>query len=237
MRKIFVKLMRCPLFFLPEYLIQILKFETLAYFGSMFSKSLKFKSGEKIFINLGSGSSAIKGFINIDFFNVKNIDYSADIRKPLKIDSGVVSGILCEHTIEHLTYTQAQHILNECYRVLKPNGVIRIILPDLSIFIENYSAKNERWFKGWESLMFINSEDEIRSRRRLSSPMEAISFVTQEYGHLSAWDEETIAIYLRRAGFSKIMPTKYRVGQVDALLVDLDAEDRRYVSLYVEAMK
>jgi hypothetical protein len=61
--------------------------------------------------------------------------------------------------------------------------------------------------------------------------------VTQEYGHLSCWDHEAIKVYLKRANFEKIEETSFKVGSVDGLLVDLDAEDRKFVSLYVEAVK
>ena len=85
--------------------------------------------------------------------------------------------------------------------------------------------------------MFIDSLSPERSKRRLRSPMEAISFVTQEYGHVSCWDFETLKELLQKAGFSEIQKTEFRVGRNKTLLIDRDLESRRLVSLYVEAIK
>ena len=237
MKKILSKTAKSVLFFVPSYVLQLLRFEIIAFIGYKFSKHLKNLPQDSCYLNIGSGSSVIKGCINIDFFGVPGIDYAADLRKPLLIPDESVDGIFCEHTIEHLTYKQAQALLKECNRILKVGGVIRIILPDLSKFIEAYQADNSSWFANWENLMFTNSDDSSRSQRRLSSPIEAISFVTQEYGHLSCWDHEAIKLYLKRANFEKIEEKSFKVGSVAGLLVDLDAEDRKFVSLYVEAVK
>lgn len=237
MKKILSKTIKCVLFFVPSYLLQSLRFEITAFFGYRFSKNLTNLPQNECYLNIGSGSDVVKGFINIDFFGVPGIDYAADLRKPLLIPDNSVDGIFCEHTIEHLTYEQAQALLRECNRILKVGGVIRIILPDLSKFIEAYQVGNSNWFEDWERLMFLNSDDHSRSQRKLSSPIEAISFVTQEYGHLSCWDQETIQIYLKRANFVKIEEKSFKNGSVAGLIADLDAEDRKFVSLYVEASK
>lgn len=237
MKKILSKTVKSVLFFVPIYILQSLRFEIRAFFGYKFSRKLKNLPKDNCYLNIGSGSAVIKDFINIDFFGVPGIDYAADLRKPLLIPDSSVDGIFCEHTIEHLTYEQVQALLKECNRVLKVGGVIRIILPDLSKFIEAYQTDNSRWFDDWESLMFTNSNDHSRSQRRLSTPIEAISFVTQEYGHLSCWDQQTIQLYLKRANFVKIEEKSFKNGSVVGLLADLDAEDRKFVSLYVEASK
>lgn len=85
--------------------------------------------------------------------------------------------------------------------------------------------------------MFIDSVDPERSRRKLFSPLGAVSFVTQEYGHVSAWDFETLKIYLEKNNFRDITRSGFREGRCGKLLADLDSEDRRFVSMYVEAVK
>ncbi len=85
--------------------------------------------------------------------------------------------------------------------------------------------------------MFIESPDPVRARRRLRSNLETISFVTQEYGHTSCWDFETMATYLHESGFQHVEQVGFRSGRCEKLLIDLDSEDRKLVSLYVEATK
>ena len=44
--------------------------------------------------------------------------------------------------LEHLSYYEAIAFLNECKRVLKPGGLMRVCVPDLSVIIEAYNTHN-----------------------------------------------------------------------------------------------
>ena len=228
--------MSSALFFLPESVVQNIGFETYSYFGRAFSKPLKLGQG-KNYVNLGCGPNLVKGWINIDFFAAKGIDYAADLRYPLKIADASVDGIFSEHTFEHLAYADADRLLSECHRIMKPGTRIRIVVPDVSLFVSNYSSGNDAWFAEWERLYFTGSIDAERRQRRMGSPLEALSFVTQEYGHRSCWDFQTFSNHLRANGFSDIVRCGFMKGSDRHLLVDQDEEDRKYVSLYVEAAK
>lgn len=225
------------LFFIPPPVLASVYFEVASFLGRLWSRPLPLQSGRRNFINLGCGPRVVEGLINIDFFGTRGIDFGADLRYPLRIPDGTVDGIFCEHTLEHLTYPKVEALLQECHRVLKPGGVVRIVLPDLSLFLMNFCAGNQEWFSRWESLMFTHSSDPERAARKLETPLQAISFVTQEYGHVSSWDFETLSVYLRRSGFREITRTCYGTGRCAELLIDQAAEDRTFVSLYVEAVK
>lgn len=213
-------------------------FESMSFMGRLLTRPLRLDETASNYVNLGSGSHYIAGFINIDFFITRAPkDYGADLRFPLKIASNTVNGIISEHTIEHLTYGQSTAILAECHRILKPGGVLRVIVPDLSLFIRNYSDNNQEWFTRWEQLMFTASGDASRRKRRLKTNLQAISFVTQEYGHVSCWDWATMRACLQEGGFRTVNQTQFREGRDPKLLVDQDDESRRFVSLYVEAVK
>lgn len=237
MLRLIKKFLRKSVWFLPDKVVGDIYFELFSFFGSVKSRQLALYPEGNNFINLGSGCNVVPGCINIDFYTTKGIDYGADLRRPLKIASDVVDGIFCEHTVEHLTYAEAGRLLNECHRVMKKGGVIRVVVPDISLFIENYHNRNSSWFQKWERLMFIDSTDQDRARRRLDTPLQAISFVTQEYGHVSCWDFETLSHYLGQSGFREIRKREFRDGICPELLLDLDSEDRKYVSIYMEAIK
>ncbi|MBI1770255.1 MAG: methyltransferase domain-containing protein [Bacteroidetes bacterium] len=207
--------------------------------GRLLAKRLKLNPSEKNYINLGSGALRYKGFINVDFFGGKEtgVDYGADLRYPLLIDDNSLDGIFCEHTLEHLTYKNVDQLLAECYRILKPGGTMRIIVPDVSLFVENYAKNNKEWFDRWEYLMFTSSTDSERSKRKLVSKMSAISFVTQEYLHVACWDYETMHHYLVKNKFREIKKSAYRQSVDPMLNIDLDDAERRYVSLHMDAVK
>lgn len=235
-----IRIFRVPLEILfgllPHSLRDILVFEMKSFVGRAITKKLVLNKDSENYINLGSGSKTFDDYINIDFFSFSDdVDYGADFRYPLKIDDDSVDGIFTEHVLEHLTYDHAERLLKECYRILKPDGIIRIIVPDVSIFIKNYCLNNDDWFSEWEKRVFIESNDVNRRNRRMVSKMTAISFVTQEYGHVSSWDFETLEIFLSRANFEKIEKTAFRQGSNKKLLRDDDS--RVSISLYAEGSK
>jgi len=186
---------------------------------------------------LGSGRTPHKDFINIDFFFEPKIDYGCDLRYPLRIASNVANGIFCEHTMEHINYEDNTQLFKECHRILKPGGTIRIILPDISLFTKNYEEGNQEWFEKYEDYSLNNSSDPKRDKMSFDTPMKAISFVTQEYFHVSCWDEQTLRLYLTQAGFKDISVQSWRKGKDDMLLIDSPKESRKHVSIYIEATK
>lgn len=225
------------IFFVPDYILEIWLFEVRSWVGRTFTGKLKLDKSKVNLINLGCGYHILPDFINIDFFFDPYIDFGADLRYPLRIDSNSIDGITSEHTMEHLTYKQNDKLFKECYRILKPSSTLRIVVPDISIFIENYANKNQLWFKKWEELMFITSTNAERAKRRIATPMEAISFVTQEHLHVACWDFETMKYYLEKNGFRDVKRVAFKQGRQQNLLVDRDEESRIYVSLYLEAIK
>jgi len=232
-KKIFFKLV----FFVPDYILEIWIFELRSWLGRTFTGKLKLDKTKTNLINLGCGNFIFSEFINLDFYFQPRIDFGADLRYPLRIDSDSIDGILCEHTMEHLTYKQNDQLFNECHRILKRGATIRIIVPDVSLFAINYANGNAEWFKKWEDIMMARSDDPERAKRRIATPMEAISFVTQEYLHVACWDFEAMKYYLGKNGFKDIQKVTHKQGRQPNLLRDTDEEGRMYVSLYVEAVK
>jgi SAM-dependent methyltransferase len=231
------RLLKKILFFVPNLIIDLSIFELRSFIGRLITGRMKVDPNATNYLNLGCGQIIQKGMINLDFFFNPNLDYAADLRFPLKIESDSMDGIICEHTMEHLTYEQDDRLLAECYRIMKPGGTMRIILPDVSLFVKNYAEGNQAWFDKWEQIMFKESKDPVRSKRRLATPLSALSFVTQEYGHISAWDVPTLKFYMEKAGFKDVQQVAFKQGRDENLLIDTDVPGRLYVSLYVEGIK
>ncbi|MGE5197896.1 MAG: class I SAM-dependent methyltransferase, partial [Deltaproteobacteria bacterium] len=71
-----------------------------------------------------------------------------DCRRCLPFKSESVDYIYSSHFVEHLMRYQALDLFNECKRILKPEGVMRISVPDLKIFTEKYLSRDLKFFKG-----------------------------------------------------------------------------------------
>lgn len=85
----------------------------------------------KIYLNLGCGSRYHPEWLNIDLHAVARGVISHDLSRgvPLRDDSCDV--VYHSHLLEHLRRSDALFLLRECYRVLKPGGILRVAVPDL----------------------------------------------------------------------------------------------------------
>ena len=231
MKKIIKELI---LFFMTIDLFEHARFEIISKLGRILSRDLKLNNTNTNFINLGCGNSYVNNFINVDFFGNKMIDYGMDLRFPFKIESNSIDGIFSEHTFEHLSHQEVDNALGECYRILKPEAKIRIIVPDLSILIERYCSNDDEWFQKWQDLVL---KDPARHyMKKYFTKMFAINFTASYYHHKSCWDFESLTKVLTSNGFVNIEKCNYNLGTPE-LLIDSDSEDRKLVSIYIEGKK
>jgi SAM-dependent methyltransferase len=117
-----------------------------------------------IALNLGCGPSGVEGWVNYDYgmlpflskftqlrrllvkLNLLSKNYDTkwpkiklvDIRNGIPMEDGTVDYIYCSHVLEHFEKYETINILKECFRVLKIEGIIRIVLPDLKIMTIKY---------------------------------------------------------------------------------------------------
>lgn len=92
-------------------------------------------------LNLGSGVDYKEGFLNIDLFDT-SADASWDIRK-LPLNNGSVSQIIAYDVIEHIGYNDIVPMLKEWHRVLKNNGEVIILTPDMVSVCEAFLKNPE----------------------------------------------------------------------------------------------
>ena len=117
---------------------------TVVRFGH-FARIRKYRGAKDLCINLGAGPSGKPGWVNVDCAPNKGINCLCDCRYKLPFPSGSAQCIFSEHFFEHLDfYDEAPLFLSECFRILKPTGVLRIIVPDVGRYLEAYN--NKGWF-------------------------------------------------------------------------------------------
>jgi SAM-dependent methyltransferase len=61
-----------------------------------------------------------------------------DLRRGIPYQDSAFDVVYNSHFLEHLNRRHAGEFLKECYRVLKPGGVIRIVVPDLAYLVRQY---------------------------------------------------------------------------------------------------
>jgi SAM-dependent methyltransferase len=88
-------------------------------------------------LNLGSGRTRIKGFLNIDASYRTLCDVVARIDK-IKLSTNSVAVIYASHVFEHIPRAEGPGVLQEWHRVLKPGGKLYICVPDEEVLFRVY---------------------------------------------------------------------------------------------------
>jgi predicted SAM-dependent methyltransferase len=104
-------------------------------------------------VNLGCGDRYRPGWINIDIRPCGPGVIAHDLRKGIPLETGSCDLVYHSHLLEHLSYDAATVFMKECFRVLKPGGVIRVVVPDLEVICRLYLQKLDAVLAGDESLI------------------------------------------------------------------------------------
>ena len=76
--------------------------------------------------------------MNLDLKSKSPFVKAVDIRKGISYPDQTFSVVYHSHLLEHLPKRAALGFLQECYRVLVPGGVIRVVVPDLEQIVRTY---------------------------------------------------------------------------------------------------
>lgn len=141
-------------------------------------------------LHLGCGQNRLPGW--------ENHDRDVDLRQPLPWHDGVAGFIFAEHVIEHLTAPQGLRLLEQCWRVLCPGGVLRLAFPDpirihqlTSLELRNYAAGLRR------KRVKVSEAPEQEWR-------DCVRAVVCNWGHESVWTFDLALVLLGAVGFSDV---------------------------------
>lgn len=173
------------------------------------------------------------GFINeaqsefVKFASENHIDYG-DATKGLPLKDESCEVVYSSHMLEHLDRKGADSFLKEAYRLLCPNGLIRIAVPDIKKKIEQYNECGD-------ADAFIESTHMCVSRP--TSLAQKIRFLLVGTRHHQwMYDGYSLSRLLEKNGFveAKIVPFgNTNIPEPGSL----DLYERSSESVYVEAKK
>jgi predicted SAM-dependent methyltransferase len=97
------------------------------------------------YLYLGCGNHRMPKFthveINIGKRKAGPPDIIADITQHISLPDNSVDLIFSRATMEHLTYPDLINCLLENHRLLKKGGIVRMLVPDFDIMIQDYLNK------------------------------------------------------------------------------------------------
>lgn len=89
-------------------------------------------------LNLGCGNTYHKDWINYDFISRSENVIQYNLLNGIPIAENEVAAVYHSHVLEHFSKEDGHHFIEECYRVLNINGIIRIAVPDLETIAKEY---------------------------------------------------------------------------------------------------
>jgi predicted SAM-dependent methyltransferase len=164
----------------------------------------------------------------VKFARGNRIEYG-DATKGLPLKQGACEVIYSSHMLEHLDRNEADKFLTEAYRVLCPNGIIRIAVPDIKKKITRYNNNTD------DADDFVESTHMCVARPiTLSQKLRLLLVGTRH--HQWMYDGNSLSRLLLKHGFVevKVIPGgKTRIPKPGAL----NLQERSSESVYVEAYK
>jgi len=140
-------------------------------------------------LHLGCGPHILQNFKNVDLMpGPGGIQW--DLRQGIQEETGTVDVIFTEHLIEHLKQREGVFFLADCYRCLKPGGVLRVSTPSLKSLVNDYRMKKLDRFRGtWEP----------------ETPARMLNEAFRLWGHEFLYDIDELVNVLYSVGFAEVI--------------------------------
>ena len=105
-------------------------------------------------LNLGCGHRYHKNWTNVDFNSTGPNVLAHNLLQGIPFDDNFFDVVYHSHVLEHFSKENGKRFVQECYRVLKPDGIIRIAIPNLEQIVRLYLQKLEQALTGDEKAAF-----------------------------------------------------------------------------------
>ena len=160
------------------------------------------------------------GIIRPDSWDNYDID-EWDVRDPFPMHLGVYDYAVANHLLGALDYDELPVALVNIRDVLKPGGVLRVIVSDITGGFHAYNRNDMDWFP------YDHRMDDIDVR--------FCTWLTWFGTHRSVFTVNYLESLLDEAGYSDTFIVSYKVSH-SALAGICDLDDRETESMFVEAI-
>lgn len=179
-----------------------------------------------ILVNFGSGPHPLAGWINVDLDPVGRPDVVADLSRTLPFADACADAIFSEDFVAQLEPDALGGFLAECRRMLKPEGTLRILTPDLARFARMFLEDPATLVRFWTTAVGVplptgTAADVLNLGMKLAGRWQ--------------YDVETFSRVAARAGLDTTV-SRYGESRHPAMRgIDLRKPDEA-VSMYLECV-
>ncbi|MHB8882129.1 MAG: class I SAM-dependent methyltransferase [Thermodesulfovibrionales bacterium] len=164
-------------------------------------------------LHIGAGTHILSGWLNTNYPKFSGGSVLLDASRPFPFDDALFDLVFSEHQIEHLSYQEGKAMLGECFRVMKPGGILRLATPDLDrltgLFARQKTPEQQQYITWMVGRYYPDSD--------LCNECLAINNAFRNWGHQFLYDFGTIRDSLLRAGFSDVRQCAPGVSRVRGL--------------------
>ena len=207
-------------------------------------------------LHLGCGLNVVEGWLNVDgSWNARLAKYPRlrralalarvipreaarvewrgdlrilDVRDPLPFATGSYDAIYASHLLEHLFLDDALRLLRECFRVLRPGGVLRLVVPDLKAIVREYNGEQPFYNSTTGDFATMPAADRMNRRllfRGASPPrgnvlMRVYAALKDFQTHKWMYDAESLVAHVRSVGFTEAAERGFcesRIADIDRI--------------------
>lgn len=159
-----------------------------------------------------------------------NVQYG-DIVAGLPVQDETCDAVYCSHVLEHLALQEVECALANTFRILKPSGVFRLVVPDFEFAVKQYL--NDVSSSAVSGFLKYTDLGCVRRPRGLRAVIEnSLGNVS----HLWMWDFKGLAEKLQQAGFSDIRRAAYNDSKLPQFR-DVEQKERWDNALGIEVRK
>lgn len=121
-------------------------------------------------LNLGCGKRIHTDWTNIDFVSTLDGVIAHNLTQGIPFPDNSFDVVYHSHVLEHFSQDTAKFFIAECYRVLRPQGVLRIAIPDLEQIAKTYlhaldgaNAGAEDWAANYDWILLEMYDQTVRN--------------------------------------------------------------------------
>ncbi len=196
-------------------------------------------------LNLGCGERVHPEWTNVDVVASCPGVRACDLSRGIPFPDGEFDVVYHSHLLEHFSRTEGQAFLRDCFRVTRPGGVIRVVVPDLERITRLYLESLERavcgdvqWARNYEWMMLELYDQTVREKYGggmmdyfLQNPVPNKEFVIERIG-----GEARRILRWIHAGGTPQAGTRRKVSPISALVFRFRVLCQRLRRLFIRLL-
>ena len=135
-----------------------------------------------------------------------NVEFG-DIVKGLPVADNSCKAVYCSHVLEHLCLEDFRQALKNTFRILEPQGIFRLVAPDLAQMVKSYSDDHSKQ----AAITFMTASGLVREQRKRGLQGLLFEWLGNSV-HRWMWDYDSMANELEEAGFVAIRRAEFGDG-------------------------